>query len=171
MSQLVIYALQVGGGTLALCALPGRGGDYAGDLDMIAAWRPGLVISMTTEAEMVAVGAHHFGADVQSRASRWAHLPIEDFGAPGPEERERWPEVSASARHALSGGGRVLVHCKGGCGRSGMVVLRLMIECGEAPEKALERLRAVRPCAVETDDQKAWAVAADEGQAVAQDLP
>ena len=65
MSQLVIYALQVGGGTLALCALPGRGGDYAGDLDMIAAWRPGLVISMTTEAEMVAVGAHHFGAEIR----------------------------------------------------------------------------------------------------------
>ncbi|GGH33913.1 Dual specificity phosphatase, catalytic domain [Cribrihabitans marinus] len=171
MSQLVIYALQVGGGTLALCPLPGRGGDYAGDLDMIAAWRPGLVLSMTTEAEMVAVGAHHFGADVQSRASRWAHLPIEDFGAPGPDVDDLWPEVSASARHALSGGGRVLVHCKGGCGRSGMIVLRLMIECGEAPDQALERLRAVRPCAVESDAQRAWAVAPAGDPVLAQDLP
>ncbi len=44
MSQLVIYALQVAGGTLALTSMPGRGGDYAGDLETIAAWKPGLVV-------------------------------------------------------------------------------------------------------------------------------
>ena len=38
-----------------------------------------------------------------------------------------------------------------------MVVLRLMMECGERPAAALARLRAVRPCAVETQAQMAWA--------------
>jgi hypothetical protein len=38
-----------------------------------------------------------------------------------------------------------------------MAVLRLMVEMGEDPEEALARLRAVRPCAVETEVQKAWA--------------
>jgi hypothetical protein len=38
-----------------------------------------------------------------------------------------------------------------------MVALRLMIECGESPPRALARLRAVRPCAVETPDQMQWA--------------
>ena len=51
----------------------------------------------------------------------------------------------------------MLVHCRGGCGRSGMAVLRLMVEAGEAPEEALARLRAVRPCAVETEAQMDWA--------------
>lgn len=157
MSQLVIFALQVGGGTLALTSMPGRGGDYVGDLDMIAAWKPGLVISMTTDVEMLQDGAQHFGSDIQSRASRWVHLPIEDFGAPTQAVQKAWPEVSATARHALSGGGRVLVHCRGGCGRSGMIVLRLMVECGERAGDALDRLRALRPCAVETDAQLAWA--------------
>ncbi len=159
MSQMVIHALQVGGGSLALTSMPGRGGDYAGDLDMISGWRPGLVISMTTEVEMIQDGAREFGRDVQSRASRWVHLPIDDFGAPSAEIRKRWTGVSASARQALSGGGRVLVHCRGGCGRSGMIVLRLMVECGENPGTALTRLRALRPCAVETDDQMNWATA------------
>jgi protein-tyrosine phosphatase len=90
-------------------------------------------------------------------ASRWVHLPVPDFAAPGPEVLAQWPSVSHMARKALAGGGRVLVHCKGGCGRSGMVVLRLMIEFGEAPEQALARLRAVRPCAVETQEQMDWA--------------
>lgn len=157
MSQLVIYALQVGGGTLALTSMPGRGGDYAGDLDMISDWKPGLVISMTTAVEMLQDGAPTFGGDIQGRASRWVHLPVEDFGAPPQAVLDAWPSVSAAVRHDLSGGGRVLVHCRGGCGRSGMVVLRLMVECGEQPDKALARLRALRPCAVETDGQLAWA--------------
>ena len=158
MSQLVIYALQVGGGTLALTSMPGRGGDYAGDLDTISSWKPGLVISTATEVEMFQAGAQDFGSDIQSRASRWVHLPIEDFNAPPRTVLDEWPSVSSAVRHALSGGGRVMLHCKGGCGRSGMLVLRLMVECGEQPDKALVRLRALRPCAVETGEQMAWAV-------------
>lgn len=159
MTNLVVHALQVGGGTLALTSVPGGGGDYEGDLHLISAWAPGLVISMTTLAELVAVGAGELGCDIHRRACRWAHLPVADFSAPSTEISDRWPEVSAAACHALSGGGRVLVHCRGGCGRSGMVVLRLMIESGEQPEQALKRLRALRPCAVETDAQMDWAIA------------
>ncbi|WIY27192.1 protein-tyrosine phosphatase family protein [Parasedimentitalea psychrophila] len=156
-SALVIYALSVADGILALCPLPGAGGNYRGDLDHIHDWQPGLVISMTTEAEQVAVGGATLGSDIQSMASRWVHLPVSDFGTPSPDILTKWSSVSHMARKALVGGGRVLVHCRGGCGRSGMVVLRLMIECGEAPETALSRLRAVRPCAVETPEQMKWA--------------
>ncbi|MGI9369585.1 MAG: protein-tyrosine phosphatase family protein [Ruegeria sp.] len=165
MPQLVFYALQVGGGTLAISSMPGRGGNYAEDLNAISDWKPGLVISMTTEVEMIQEGARNLGSDIQSRASRWVHLPIEDFGAPSPETRTKWPDVSASARQALAGGGRVLVHCRGGCGRSGMIALRLMVECGEVPGQALRRLRAVRPCAVETDGQMNWALSPAREQA------
>lgn len=154
---LVLYALQVGGGTLAICQLPGRDGGYRGDLELIHDWRPGLVITLTTEVEMLSAGAAHLGADIQSIASRWVHLPVPDFGIPPPEVEARWPAVSLSARQALAGGGRVLIHCNGGCGRSGMAALRLMIETGEPAKAALAHLRHVRPCAVETDAQLVWA--------------
>ena len=154
---LVIHALSVADGILAITQLPGTRDGYEADLEHIRDWKPGLVISMTTSTEMQAAGAAALGQDAQRSASRWAHLPVEDFGAPGPDMLARWPEINHSARKALVGGGRVLVHCKGGCGRSGMVALRLMIECGEAPAQALARLRAVRPCAVETPEQMDWA--------------
>lgn len=161
MTGLVIFALPVGGGTLALASLPGRGGDYRGDLDVFREWKPGIVVTMTTEAELAEVGGENFGTDIQAMASRWCHLPIEDFGVPGPEVEAKWPEVSRNMRQALRGGGRVIVHCKGGCGRSGMVALRLMVECGEDRFAALNRLRALRDCAVETKPQLQWAF---EGQ-------
>ena len=154
---LVIHAISVADGILAITRLPGVTGSYQTDMQHIRDWKPGLVISMTTHTEMEALGASSLGQDVQRAASRWAHLPVEDYSAPGSNVLARWPEVSHMARKALVGGGRVLVHCKGGCGRSGMVALRLMIECGEAPAHALARLRAVRPCAVETPEQMNWA--------------
>ena len=158
---LVIYALPVGGGTLAMASLPGRSGDYRGDLDVFHEWKPGIVVSMTTEAEMAEVGGVNLGSDIQTMASRWCHLPVPDFNAPGVEVNAKWPEVSRNVRQALKGGGRVIVHCRGGCGRSGMVVLRLMIEAGEDRFAALNRLRGLRDCAVETKGQLQWAFAGE----------
>lgn len=161
-----MHALPVAGGILALSPLPGASGDYPGDMALVREWRPGLVISLVTEVELVAHGARRLGADIQDSGTRWAHLPVADFGAPDAAFDAGWPAVSAQARGALLGAGRVLVHCRGGCGRSGMVALRLMIEAGEAPDEALPRLRAVRGCAIETEGQMAWALAAERQPAV-----
>ncbi|MEZ5673771.1 Dual specificity phosphatase, catalytic domain [Thalassovita litoralis] len=158
MPDFVIHALQVGEGILALSPLPGRGGDYDADLEHLREWQPAMLITLTTEVEMVEKGVRHLGQDIQDRGARWVHLPIRDFGIPDAEVEEKWPEVSRIARKALSGGGRVLIHCMGGCGRSGMTALRLMVEAGEDPQAALTRLRRVRPCAVENDAQMKWAV-------------
>ncbi|MCW1954960.1 protein-tyrosine phosphatase family protein [uncultured Lentibacter sp.] len=159
MVELEIAALSVGEGTLAIASLPGRGGDLKGDLALFGEFKPSLVLTMVTAAELEGVGAGQFGFEVQALGSRWAHLPVADYGIPTLDALARWAGVSQMARAALNGGGRVIVHCKGGCGRSGMAALRLMIEAGEAPEAALKRLRAVRPCAVETAEQLAWAMA------------
>lgn len=160
-----VHALSVGGGILALCPLPGAEGGYVDDLEHIRGWAPAMVISLTTDLEMYKTRSQSIGSDLQAQGTRWAHLPIEDYGVPDIEFMDRWPDISAFACRALMGGGRVLVHCKGGCGRSGMVVLRLMIESGEAPDEALARLRAVRPCAVETDAQLEWALQAERATA------
>ncbi|MDX5402759.1 MAG: protein phosphatase [Rhodobacterales bacterium] len=158
MSALVIHALPVAGGILAIAPMPGGAGDYAADLAHMREWQPALVISLTTRIEMIETGSESLGQDMQERGARWVHLPIADFGTPDREVNARWREVSAMALRALAGGGRVLVHCKGGCGRSGMIALRLMIEAGEAAGPALKRLRTLRPCAIETEAQMDWAL-------------
>jgi protein-tyrosine phosphatase len=158
MSGLVIAELAAGAGRLGLCPMPGRGGDYAGDLATLLAWTPALVLTMTERAELHRAGAGALPDDLARAGIAWHHLPIPDFNAPPATTAARWPDASDRARRVLAGGGGVLAHCHGGCGRSGMAVLRLLVELGEAPESALARLRAVRPCAVETDAQFAWAV-------------
>ncbi|MCK0126770.1 hypothetical protein MWU76_20435 [Gelidibacter sp. F2691] len=152
-----IASLNAGNGTLGICPLPGRTGDYREDLETLIHWAPDMVLSMTTQSEMDSYGAGHMGEDLHSSGVIWHHLPIRDFGAPSDKIAAMWPAISNEAREILDRGGKVLAHCKGGCGRSGMALLRLLCEQGETPDQALTRLREVRPCAVETDAQGLWA--------------
>ena len=154
---MLIAELSAGGGRLGLCPMPGGSDDYRGDLAALLRWAPALVMTMTESVELAREGASDLPADLSRHGIRWIHLPIPDFGAPPITTAARWPGASGQARRVLAEGGRVLVHCRGGCGRSGMAVLRLLVESGEAPDAALTRLRAVRPCAVETEAQFAWA--------------
>ncbi|SHH26047.1 protein-tyrosine phosphatase family protein [Cognatishimia maritima] len=157
MAHIVFHALPVGGGVLGISQLPGLEGDYAGDLEDIRAWRPSLVITLTTDGELADFGLQTLGADIRARAARWVQMPIVDGATPDKRFEKLWPATAEKALLALQGGGRVLLHCRAGCGRSGMVALRLMREAGQNAEEALGHLRAVRPCAIETDEQFEWA--------------
>lgn len=151
----VIAPLPVGQGTLALCPLPGRLGDFPGDMAQILRFAPDLILSLTQDAERSALGAATLPDQITWAGIVWHPFPIPDFGIP-PADAD-WSAAANAATKILAKGGRVLVHCRGGLGRSGMVALRLMIEHGEAPDDALTRLRAVRPGAVETAAQHRWA--------------
>jgi len=155
MEPFALHRIEVGGGTLALAPLPAD----AAALAMVLDWRPDLVLSLTEAAERAALGAGALPHEVAQAGIGWIGLPVVDYGVPA--AGGGWDAASARMRGALAAGGRVLIHCRGGCGRSGMAALRLMVEAGEAPEAALARLRAVRPCAVETADQRAWAMAGE----------
>jgi protein-tyrosine phosphatase len=152
--------IDCGGGTLGIGPMPGRAGDYAADIAAIAGWRPALVVTLVEAAELAHAGAGGIGADLARRGIAWCHLSIADYGVPEGAAARRWPVVSRMIGQVLAAGGRVFVHCMGGCGRSGMIALRLMIEAGEPAGAALVRLRAARPCAVETKAQSEWAAAA-----------
>lgn len=157
-----ISEVTLGHGVLGIAPLPGRSGHYETDLVSLLRWNPALVMSMTTSGEMERAGASGLEADLLIAGVQWLHLPVPDLGAPPAETDALWKASASSAHSILAGGGRVLAHCFGGCGRSGMAILRLMVEAGEQPESALTRLRHARACAVETDDQFLWAA---EGQA------
>ena len=147
------------GARIGLCPLPGVYGALMSDLDDVVAWSPDIVVSMTEQSEMDGALAGDLGERLLAAGIVWWHMPIRDFGAPDGMSAVLWPEILSELHRCLDGKGSVLLNCRGGLGRSGMVALRLLVERGEAPVFALERLRAVRPGAVETLEQVAWASA------------
>lgn len=146
-----IASLALRHGTLAICPLPASTRDRAA----VAAFAPDLVVTMTRESEMEDLGAADWPNWLRAHHIPWHPFPIEDFGIP-PAGAD-WESLSKAAADIFENGGTVLIHCRGGLGRSGMVALRLMIEAGEDPDEAFARLRAARPGAVETEAQLAWA--------------
>lgn len=149
--SFVISPLPLHRGTLALCALPASAEARAAVLD----FAPALILSLTPDSELARLGAADLPGWSAAVGIRRLAFPVEDFQTP-PEGAD-WEAIGAPVTAALKHGGRVLVHCRGGLGRSGMVALRLMVEAGEAPDAALLRLRTARPGAVETEAQERWA--------------
>lgn len=149
---MTIGTLPVAGGILGLTHLPGRDGAFDADIAAWADFSPSLVLSLTEPSES---DPARIAAALAARAIAHRHVPVRDYDVPPPGMD--WPALRDCLRTALAGGGRALIHCHGGRGRSGMIALRLMIEAGEPPDSALTRLRAARPGAVETPQQEAWA--------------
>ncbi len=111
---------------------------------------------MTQTVEMERHNMADLGALLEQMGISWLHFPVQDFSTPA---ALGWAQVSRHLHRVLDAKGAVLAHCYGGQGRSGMVLLRLMVERGENPPTALARLREQRPGAVETDAQYRWATA------------
>jgi len=155
---LVIATVELAnGGRIGISPLPGRGDNLDADMVDLLRWKPDAVISMTEWREIEGARAADLPNRLEDAGVIWRHLPIADFGGPRGANADAWPELSRELNAILDRGGAVLTHCYGGHGRSGMVALRLMVERGEEPKAALARIRAVRPGAVQADEQFAWA--------------
>ncbi|WP_288198634.1 hypothetical protein [uncultured Pleomorphomonas sp.] len=141
------------GALLALTACPGRKGDYAASLARLVAWRPSAILSLVDPSEFP-FDPDRFGADLADRGIRWLRFPIRNYGTPGSDAD--WPAIASAVGDILDRKGRVLIHCWGGLGRSGMVAARLQVERGTTAAEAIRRVRRARPGAIETTAQEQW---------------
>jgi atypical dual specificity phosphatase len=79
------------------------------------------------------------------------HMPVDDMTAPAPEQFDcalrfiDWQRIH---------GRRVVVHCKMGQGRTGVILAAYLVRLGATPAEALARVRAVCPGAVENREQE-----------------
>jgi len=130
--------------------------DLATDLDAIHEWGAAALVTVMELKEMQFLGVAELGSAARKVGLRWIHLPVEDGGVPDRRFDDAWPAASRSLLEDLMQGRNVVIHCRGGLGRTGLVASLLLVELGIPPADALVCVRAARPGAVETADQEAY---------------
>lgn len=142
-------------GKLAVSARP-RGGDWLHD--DIANWkRAGVdaVLSLLESPEERDLDLRGEAAEVQSEGLEFWSLPVADRQPPRSETQVA--SLLEKVGDALSGGKNVLVHCRQGVGRSGLIAACLLVKSGMSPGAAVDKVSAARGVAVpETDEQRDW---------------
>jgi ADP-ribosyl-[dinitrogen reductase] hydrolase len=129
--------------------------DLSLDLDMIRDWGAAAVVTLVTADELACLKVERLGEESLRRQMSWFHLPIVDGSIPDDRFERDWGAAGEGLRSILRGGFDVLVHCRGGLGRAGMIAARLLIELGMEPTTAIEMVRQARsPHAIETIAQE-----------------
>ncbi len=131
--------------------------DLAADLDVIVDWNAAAVVTLVESHELESLQISSIGSEVRRRHMEWHHLPIEDVSVPDSAFEATWEHNSSRLRSLLEGGYNVLIHCKGGLGRAGMLAARLLVELGTDAVTAIDLVRAARDKkAIETTPQERW---------------
>jgi len=176
--QIAEVTAGAGFGRIGVTFCPGKKGPslYGGgwyrdlgiDLDAIRDWGAATIVTLIEDHEFELLGVSELGDEVRHRSMQWLHLPIRDVSVPDAGFESEWRVAGEALRSQLRHGFDVLVHCRGGLGRAGMIAARLLVELGLEPSSAIASVRRARPGAIETSEQERYV---REQQFIAEYLP
>ena len=155
-----------GGGLLGMTLCPGKQvasafgppweRDLAVDMRAITDWGATTLVSLMEDHEFHDFGVQSLGDLAEASGLEWHCIPIRDVHAPDERFERLWTYSGHILRRRLASGERIVLHCRGGLGRTGTVGARLLIESGVSPEEAIRRIRGTRAGTIENDKQEAY---------------
>ena len=142
-------------GKLALAARP-RGGEWLPD--EIRAWKQagvGTVLSLLTSDEERELGVANEASEAGALGINFLSFPIPDLQVP--RSSTALTKMLEKIDHELTAGKNVVVHCRQGIGRTGLVAACLLLTKGLDPETAVRHVSDARGGRIpETPEQRRW---------------
>ena len=155
-----------GPGLIGLTLCPGKRqlGGLAGTcerelgqgLAVIRDWPATTVVTLIEDQEFQRLEVESLPEEVRRRGMEWLHLPIVDCRAPDSRFISAWHAVGPRLHRKLAEGENILIHCRGGLGRSGTVAAQLLIEVGVDCREAIRQVRAARRYAIDSGEQEGY---------------
>jgi protein-tyrosine phosphatase len=140
-------------GKLFLSSRP-RGGEWLED--EVSGWRRNgidTVVSLLTGEEEHELDLVHEASEAQKHGLAFVSYPIPDRGVPS--NTATLSDLLESIHRDLQQSRSVLVHCRQGIGRTGLVAASLLIRAGMEPEAAIRKVSEVRGVHIpETPEQE-----------------
>jgi ADP-ribosyl-[dinitrogen reductase] hydrolase len=104
--------------------------------------------------ELTAMGVPDYAEALRKYDFALFHLPIRDMSTPGQPFEEAWAHHANELNELLSGPSHIVVHCAAGLGRTGMFCAEMLVRMGYYAEDAIQKVRGIRPGAIETHAQE-----------------
>ena len=131
---------------LAGSGCPGLLAPMSSDLEFIESKGIKLILTLTETPLQVPE------EDCQRLGIQLHHFAIPDMGFPQPRVAQEACDLVLSAMED----GAVLLHCRAGLGRTGMIGACCLVSMGETPENALRMIRSANPLYVQTSGQEGF---------------
>jgi len=142
-------------GRLAIAVRP-RGGDWLSD--EVKGWRQAgadVIVSLLEDGEANQLDLEDERGAVESNAMRFLSYPIPDRGIPA-STREALSLITQIVDQ-LDSGKNVILHCRQGIGRSGLIAAGVFVTSGAGSNEALRAVSDARGINVpETIEQRRW---------------
>jgi len=123
------------------------------DIESVKRWGATAVISLLEDFEYDELAVRNLPS-VYEDNFRWFNLPIPDKCAPKEAWLADWLDLRNELKNLLANNGKILIHCKGGFGRTGTVAALILMDHGYTAIDAITECRRAREFSVETEVQE-----------------
>ena len=104
-----------------------------------------MLITLMFDEEMEKNNATSLPIECEKQGVAWVQLPILDDAAPSQAFESQWAVQKANILAMINNQGTIAVHCKGGSGRTGLVIGLILLAFGWSGEKVIEEVQKIRP--------------------------
>ncbi|QLG88627.1 dual specificity protein phosphatase family protein [Chitinibacter bivalviorum] len=134
------------GGTVLFTPCPGsKEADLATSVAQLQQAGASAIITLMPSHELSAEGVATLPQVCAAAGLQWFHFPIEDDSAPQAEFETAWQAAQTQVLALLAAGATIAVHCKGGSGRTGLMIALIMRAQNTPLATAVELVQNIRP--------------------------
>ncbi len=124
------------------------------DLNVIEKANTSSLLSVIEDHEFDILGVPNFKTTVKNYKFQWQHLLIKDCETPSAIFKKQWKILAPNIHQQLSNNELIVIHCRGGLGRTGLLAARILVETGFTPVDAISLVRSTRAHTIETFAQE-----------------
>jgi len=147
-------------GSIGMCMCPGRNNhkkwsrDFITDLQVLKTHNVEFVVTLMTNAELQKMGLSDVAERLASENIDSIHYPISDKWIPG--SNDDFLNFIQIIVEKIKLGKKIVVHCNGGKGRTGLTVVACLIKLGVTQLEAISKIRNVRPGMLQNPAQQMY---------------
>jgi len=107
-----------------------------------------MLITLMFDQEMQKNAVAELPAACDKLGIQWVQLPILDDAAPGIDFESQWAKHKSDIIGLINNKGTIAVHCKGGSGRTGLVIGLILLALDWPVKEIIKTVQSIRPKAL-----------------------